>query len=157
MGRRAKYPTLDEKAAASRQHRESYSQSQRGKIVRQAQNAHYYAKCHGRCGPRTSKIMSETPLTPSLLQFAALPLPDSYLFGQSLVGSNLIDESDLLQWDKPPPYDFPNPPDLPEEERLTHNIVDVMHGCHLRIERDSCAHRMAMYNMGESDRVLEEI
>ncbi|KAG2122364.1 hypothetical protein DEU56DRAFT_916345 [Suillus clintonianus] len=99
MGRRAKYLTLDEKAAASQQHRESYSQSQRGKIVRQAQNARYYAKRHGRRGPRTSKIMSEAPLTSSLLQFAALPLPDSYLFRQSLAGSNLIDESDLLQWD----------------------------------------------------------
>ncbi|KAG1790604.1 uncharacterized protein HD556DRAFT_1445894 [Suillus plorans] len=157
MGRRAKYFTLDKKADASQRHRESYSQSQRGKMMRQAQNACAYAKCNGRRGPRTFKIQSEAPLTSSLFQFAALPLPHSYLFHQSLAGSNLIDESDLLQWDKSPPYDFPDPPDSPEEERFTRNLVDVMHGQHLRVERESCAHRTAMYNMGESDRVLEEI
>jgi hypothetical protein len=126
-------------------------------MARQAQNACAYAKRHGRRGPHTFKILSEAPLTSSLFHFAALPLPNSYLFHQSLAGSNLIDESDLLQWDKPPPYNFPNPPDSPEEERFTQNLVDVMHGRYLRVERESCAHRTAMYSMGESDRLLKEI
>ncbi|KAG2124875.1 hypothetical protein DEU56DRAFT_701763, partial [Suillus clintonianus] len=69
--------------------------------------------------------------------FATLPLPDSYLFHQSCAGSDLIDESDLSQWDQPPPYDHPVPPDSPEEARFTENLVDVMHGRYLRIQRES--------------------
>ncbi|KAG0700907.1 hypothetical protein DFH29DRAFT_780139, partial [Suillus ampliporus] len=60
-----------------------------------------------------------------------------HLFHQSLTRSNLIDESDLLQWDKAPPYDLPTPPDSLEEDRFMQNLVDVMHSCHLCAERES--------------------
>ncbi|KAG2115639.1 hypothetical protein DEU56DRAFT_919353 [Suillus clintonianus] len=133
MGRRAKYLTLEAKLTAAKCHKASYCQSERqvfqlGKITRKAQNARAYVKHRGRRGPRTT--ISELPdsLTSSLLQFATLPLPDSYLFHQSCAGSDLIDESDLSQWDQPPPYDHPVPPDSPEEARFTENLVDVMHG-----------------------------
>ncbi|KAG1722375.1 uncharacterized protein EDB91DRAFT_1028103, partial [Suillus paluster] len=51
-----------------------------------------------------------------------------YLFRQSLAGSDLIDESDLSQWDKPPPYKYAPPLRTPDEERFTQNLLDVMHG-----------------------------
>ncbi|KAG1877476.1 hypothetical protein F4604DRAFT_1924115 [Suillus subluteus] len=151
MGRRAKYFTFEEKAAAARQHKAS------GKIVRQAQNARAYAKRHGRRGPHTTSKDLCNPLPSSVLKFANLPLPSSYLFHQSLTSSDLIDDSDLSQWDKAPPYYSLPPPDSPEEQRFTQNLFDVMHGHHLRRERESRAHRMAMYNAGEISGVLKEL
>ncbi|KAG1810501.1 hypothetical protein EV424DRAFT_1279870, partial [Suillus variegatus] len=55
----------------------------------------------------------------------------------SLAGSNLIDKSDLLQWDKLPSYDFHDQLDSPEEECFTYNLIDVIHGQHLWVERES--------------------
>ncbi|KAG2737949.1 hypothetical protein P692DRAFT_20759993, partial [Suillus brevipes Sb2] len=106
---------------------------------------------------RTTISKPPDSLTSSLLVFATLPLPDSYLFRQSCAGSDLIDESDLTQWDQPPPYNYPAPPDSPEEARFTENLVDVMHGRYLRIRRESRTNRAAMYMAGETSRILMEI
>lgn len=129
----------------------------RGKIVRQAQNAHAYAKHHGRRGPRIISKELHDPRASSLFQCSTFSLPDSYLFHQSLAGSDLIDQSDLLQWDKAPPYNHPTPPDSPEEDRFTQNLVDVMHGRHLRIERETRTRHAVMYNTGGISKVLKEI
>lgn len=131
----------------------------RGRTIRKAQNARAYVKHHGRRGARTAFQVSEPPnsLTSSLLLLATLPLPDSYLFHQYYAGSDLIDESDLSQWDKPPPYDHPVPPDSPEEARFTENLVDVMHGRYLRIQREACGHRADMYKAGGTSKILTEI
>jgi hypothetical protein len=129
----------------------------RGKLVRQAQNARAYAKHHGRRGPRIRSGDLHALQASSLIQYSTLSLPDSYLFHQSLTGSDLIDQSDLLQWNKAPPYDLPAPPDSPEEDRFTQNLCDVMHGRHLRAERESHARHAAIYNMGEIAELLKEI
>ncbi|KAG1876195.1 hypothetical protein F4604DRAFT_1924473 [Suillus subluteus] len=145
--------------AAARQHTFVYLNLKQGKIVRQAQNARAYAKRHGRRGPQTTTKSKDllNPLASSISHFATLPLPDSYLFQQSLSGSNLIDDSDLSQWDKSPPYDCPSPPDSPEEERFTHNLFHVMHGRLLRLERDSHACHAARYDTGEIAEILKEL
>lgn len=121
------------------------------------QNARAYAKRHGRRGPHIISGDLHDPRTSSLIRSSTFSLPDSYLFHQSLAGSNLIDQSDLLQWDKAPPYNSPAPPDSPEEDRFTQNLLDVMHGRHLRAERESHTHRTAMYSMGEISKILKEI
>ncbi|OAX32296.1 hypothetical protein K503DRAFT_670867, partial [Rhizopogon vinicolor AM-OR11-026] len=69
--------------------------------------------------------------------FATQPLPNSYLFHQSLTDSDLVDESDLSQWDNPPPYHSPPLKDTPDEVRFTQNLLDVVHGRRLRLERES--------------------
>ncbi|KAG1724162.1 uncharacterized protein EDB91DRAFT_1062981 [Suillus paluster] len=91
----------------------------RGKIVWQAQNARAYTKHHGQCGPHTTLKDLHNPLPSSILQFANLPLPNSYLFHQLLNGSDLINVLDLSQWDKAPPYNSLPPSDSPEEQRFT--------------------------------------
>ncbi|OAX32651.1 hypothetical protein K503DRAFT_661822, partial [Rhizopogon vinicolor AM-OR11-026] len=70
------------------------------------------------------------------IKFAMLPLPDSYLFHEALAGSDLVDESDLPHWDKAPPYDLPIPPNTVEEVQFTQNLLYVMHGQQLRLERE---------------------
>ncbi|KAG2058670.1 hypothetical protein BDR06DRAFT_968206 [Suillus hirtellus] len=157
MGGKIKYFTFEERIAAARRHRASYAQSERGKIVRQVQNAHAYAIRHGRHGPRTTSKDLCNPLPSSVLQFTSLPLPTSHLFHQSLTDPDLIDDSDLSQWDKAPPYKSLPPPDSPEEQRFTQNLFDVLLGRHLHMERESRAHRAAMYNAGERFRVLKEL
>jgi hypothetical protein len=92
-----------------------------------------------------------------MVTLATLPLPNSYLFHQSLSGSDLIDESDLLQWDNAPPYSSLPPPNTPDEERFTRNLCDVMHGRWLRLERESRAHRAAIFNSGDISKVQKEI
>jgi len=92
-----------------------------------------------------------------VVALAELPLPDSFLFLETLAGSESIDESDLPQWDKAPPYDSPPPPDTPDEAQFTRNLADVMHGRNLRIERESCARRAHMFEMGEILALQKEV
>lgn len=129
----------------------------RAKTARQAQNARAYAKRHGRRGRRTAPKNEPQPLETTLHAFATLALPNSYLFHQSLAGSDLIDESDLSQWDKPPPYQFAPPPRTPDEDRFTQNLLDVMHGRQLRQLRESCARRAVRFNAGDIAGILKEI
>ncbi|KAG0697547.1 hypothetical protein DFH29DRAFT_1003607 [Suillus ampliporus] len=136
MGRKAMYFTFQEKMEAARRHKALYARSER---------------------PRTISEDLHDLQASSLFQCSTFSLPDSHLFHQSLAGSNLIDESDLSQWDKAPPYDLPTPPDSLEEDRFMQNLVDVMHGHHLRAERELRTRRTAMYNMGQISEVLEEI
>ena len=120
----------------------------RGKTTRRLQNAHAYAKRHGRRGAHTPSNDYPDTLPTTLVIFATRPLPDSYLFHESLAGSDFIDESDLSQWDNPPPYHSPPPQDTPDEVRFTQNLLDVVHGCRLRLERESYARRAAIYKAG---------
>lgn len=131
----------------------------RGKITRQLQNARAYAKRHGRRGPHTSSNDYPDSISTTLAIFATRPLPNSYLFHQSFAGSDLIDESDLTQWDNPPPYHSPPPRDTPDEVQFTQNILDVMHGRQLRLERESYARRAAIFKAGgiaQAQKAVEE-
>ncbi|KAG1851784.1 hypothetical protein C8R48DRAFT_777738 [Suillus tomentosus] len=158
MGRRAKYFTLEEKNAALRQQKISYSRTERGKAARRMQNARANAKLRGRKRTNTSGSLSNTkPLPQSLIALAALPLPDSFLFQQAYSGSELIDESDVFQWDKPPPYDSPPPPNSPHEARFTRNLVDVMHGRQCRLEEETRARYAQMFAAANVDVILQEI
>ncbi|KAG2159669.1 uncharacterized protein EDB93DRAFT_1244454 [Suillus bovinus] len=157
MGHRAKYFTLEEKMAAAHRHTPLYLQSKQGKLIRQAQNARAYTKCHGQCGPHTTSKDLHNPLPYSILQFANLPLPNSDLFYRSLNGSDLIDVSDLSQWDKAPPYNSLPPSDSPEEQCFTQILFDMMHGHNLHMERESRAHHAATYGAGEISEVLKEL
>ncbi|KAG2137063.1 hypothetical protein DEU56DRAFT_912834 [Suillus clintonianus] len=142
MGHQAKYFTLEEKMAAARRHTESYLHSQRGKISTQ------------------TSYNIEGPAQPSTIFYIAVCQPSSsqfLSFRRSLNGSDLLDVSDLSQWDKAPPYNSLPPPDSPEEQCFTQNLFDVMHGHNLRMERESRAHRAAMYDAGEISEVLKEL
>ncbi|KAG1729201.1 uncharacterized protein EDB91DRAFT_1085813 [Suillus paluster] len=104
--------------------------------------------------PKPSPTVTTTPPPPSplpssILTLANLPLPNSFLFHQALRGSHLIDESDLPQWDKPPPYTSTPPPDTPAEAQFTRNLVDVMHGRRLRLEREGVVVRGRKFEIGE--------
>ncbi|KAG1811365.1 uncharacterized protein BJ212DRAFT_1483612 [Suillus subaureus] len=109
MGHKAKYFTLADKLAAQCQQQASYTRTERVKMAQQAQNTHAYAKRHA---PKNKP----QPLETTLLTFATLALLNSYLFHQSLTGLDLINKSDLSQWDKPPPYKYAPPPQTPDEE-----------------------------------------
>jgi len=55
-----------------------------------------------------------------------------------------VDESDLSQWDNPPPYHSPPLKDTPDEVRFMQNLLDVVHGRRLHLERESYARRAAI-------------
>jgi hypothetical protein len=59
---------------------------------------------------------------------AAEPLPSSNMFAEALRNSDTVDESGLSQWDVEPPYDCSNGKD----GQYMENLVDIMHGRHLR-------------------------
>ncbi|KAG2092119.1 uncharacterized protein F5147DRAFT_779740 [Suillus discolor] len=147
MGRKAKYFTVADKMAAQQQQQASYIQTER----QVSQNARAYAKRHGRHRCWTAPKNEPQPLETTLVAFATLPLPNSYLFRYALAGSRLIDESDLAQWDKPPPYHSLPPPEIPDEEQFTQNLLDVMHRYQLRQLRVSCIRHAAMFNARGSD------
>jgi hypothetical protein len=106
----------------------------------------------------TSQTVARARLLPhSIIAWAALPLPDSFLFHQALVGSDLIDESDLSQWNKAPPYNSPPPLNSPEEARFTQNLAAVMHGQHCRLEKASRVRRARMFHMGEVSVIQREL
>lgn len=64
---------------------------------------------------------------------AALPLPTSDLFQSVLQDADLVDESELDQWDQGPPYTVPS--DQYFSPVYIDNLVDVMHGRQLREHR----------------------
>jgi hypothetical protein len=129
----------------------------RGKAIRRVHNARARVKHHGRHRSTATSFERPSPLPHSLIAWATFTLPDSLLFHQALAGSDLIDESDLSQWDKPPPYHSPPPPNNPEEDHFTNNLVDVMHGRHLRTEKEHCARYAQMFKAGEVSVIQGEI
>ncbi|KAG2341307.1 hypothetical protein BDR05DRAFT_414140 [Suillus weaverae] len=153
----AKYFTLEEKNAALRKQKAAYSRTERGKAARRIQNARANAKLRGRKRTTALYPSNSKPLPQSLITLAALPLPDSFLFHQTCSGSELIDESDILQWDKPPPYDSPPPPNSPHEDRFTRNLADVMHGRQRRLEKEARARYAQMFAAANVEVILQEI
>ncbi|KAG2048173.1 hypothetical protein BDR06DRAFT_1013291 [Suillus hirtellus] len=156
MGRRAKYFTLEEKNAALRKQKASYSRTEWGRAARQIQNARAKAKLRGR-KRTTGSLSNAKPLPQSLITLAALPLPNSSLFHQACSGSELIDESDVLQWEKPPPYDSPPPPNSPDEDRFTRNLADVMHGRQYRLENETRARYAQIFATANAEVILQDI
>lgn len=100
----------------------------RGKATRNQAHRIAYQKRTSRKGP--SKPMTVPLLSESLLQLATKPLPTSDLFLSTLHDPNLVDESDIDHWDRPPPYPTSTSHD---SELYTKNLIDVMHGRRLRI------------------------
>jgi hypothetical protein len=129
----------------------------RGKAIRRVQNARTYAKHHGRHGSTIMSFQRKRSLPRSLTALATLPLPNSFLFNQALAGSNLIDESDLSQWDDPPPYSSPPPSDTPDEARFTRNLIDVMHGRHCRLEKERRARYAQIFGARDTSLIWGEI
>ncbi|KIO07199.1 hypothetical protein M404DRAFT_24275 [Pisolithus tinctorius Marx 270] len=140
MGRTAKYFTLHERQAAERRQKAIYA-STKGKELRPAQNHRAY---HKRAGRHLSKdalrsmipsvssiihpsVISSVPsLLPALIAYATIPLPMSPLFLEAAESADALDESDLLKWEREPPYTYAEPDPTPEEQRFTCNLVDVM-------------------------------
>lgn len=129
----------------------------RGKAARRIQNARAKAKLRGRKRTTTGSLSNAKPLPQSLITLAALPLPNSSLFHQACSGSELIDESDVLQWEKPPPYDSPPPPNSPDEDRFTRNLADVMHGRQYRLEQETRARHAQIFATANAEVILQDI
>jgi hypothetical protein len=67
------------------------------------------------------------------------------LFLKALASCDNLDESDLDQWDSPPPYPpSVTPTDTPSEMRFTERLIEVMHGRRLRQQREMDQRRARM-------------
>lgn len=71
-----------------------------------------------------------------------MPLPTSELFNSTLHNRDTVDETDLDQWDPPPPYSNSQ---SPSSDTYTSNLVDVVHGRRLRSHLRDQRHRMEEY------------
>jgi len=60
-------------------------------------------------------------------------LPSSPLFLEAAQSTEALDESDLPQWEGEPPYSYAEPDSTPQEERFTHNLVEVMLSRQIRL------------------------
>jgi hypothetical protein len=92
------------------------------------------------------------PLPANILYLASLPLPeDGDLFKQALKSADALDESELDQWDRDPPYVVPGPQDTPSEIRWTGRLEEVMHGRRMRRQREVDKQRQRYYHGQETD------
>ncbi|KAG2096304.1 uncharacterized protein F5147DRAFT_656619 [Suillus discolor] len=149
----SKYFTLEEKNTALRKQIILKDRT----AARRIQNAHAKAKLRRWKRTTTGSLSNAKPLPQSLVTLAVLPLPNSSLFHQACSGSELIDESDVLQWEKPPPYDSPPPPNSPDEDRFTRNLVDVMHGRQYRLEKETRARYAQIFATANAEVILQDI
>lgn len=111
-------------------------------MARCRQNHAYYRRRNGRQGSTRISIHPDTFILPDyLVELALLPLPDSRLFREALQSADYLDETELPQWDQEPPY--PPSPYTADYANFTKNLVDVMNGRRLRMERLRNAERAA--------------
>ncbi|KAG2743394.1 hypothetical protein P692DRAFT_20746279 [Suillus brevipes Sb2] len=157
MGHRAKYFTLEEKNTALCKQKASYSRTEWGKAARQIQNACAKAKLYGRKRTTTGSISNaRKPLPQSLIALAVLPLPN--LFHLACSRLELIDESSVLQWEKPPPYDSPPPPpNSPDEDCFACNLADIMHGRQYCLEKETRTHYAQIFATANAEVILQDI
>ncbi|KAG2336108.1 hypothetical protein BDR05DRAFT_953594 [Suillus weaverae] len=142
----SKYFTLEEKNAALRKQKASYSRTERGKAARQIQNARAKAKLCGR--KRTTGSLSN-----------AKPLPHASPPQLISVSSSIlrIGVDRRVQCKKPPPYDSPPPPNSPDEDRFTRNLADVMHGRQYRLEKETRARYAQIFATANAEVILQDI
>lgn len=76
------------------------------------------------------------------MELALKPLPISDLFLSALQDDGDVDESGLDQWDLPPPY--ANSQELSSSNYAV-NLVDVVHGRHMRADLKEGRHRMEVH------------
>ncbi|KIJ20749.1 hypothetical protein PAXINDRAFT_66540, partial [Paxillus involutus ATCC 200175] len=70
------------------------------------------------------------------VKLATTPFPDTFLFHEVLCSADALDETDLPLWDTDPPYLQPQPVDSEEEARFTRNLIDIMSGRRMRLEKE---------------------
>ncbi|KIN98610.1 hypothetical protein M404DRAFT_157473 [Pisolithus tinctorius Marx 270] len=103
-------------------------------------------------------VISSVPsLPPALIAYATIPLPMSPLFLEAAESADALDESDLLKWEREPPYTYAKPDPTPEEQRFTRNLVDVMLGRHARLLGEADTHRAKHLENGDHQQVFTEL
>jgi hypothetical protein len=122
---------------------------------RTIQNRAAYRRLHGRQG--SSPLPSTLPTR--LVSQAEQPLPVSAtLFLEALASCDNLDESELDQWDSPPPYHpSVDPTDTPSEMHYTDRLIEVMHGRRLRQQREMDQRRARMLQKVPRERGCEQI
>ncbi|KAF7977560.1 hypothetical protein HWV62_3358 [Athelia sp. TMB] len=88
-----------------------------------------------------------------LIDLALKPLPTSSLFHSTLHGRDTVDETDLDQWDHPPPYSNSQ---TPSSDTYAMNLVDVVHGRRLRAHLQDQRHRMEGYRSRKTIRGVHQ-
>ncbi|KII82920.1 hypothetical protein PLICRDRAFT_180920 [Plicaturopsis crispa FD-325 SS-3] len=147
MGRSAKYLTAASKSDALKSQRREYARSDRGKAARKEQNKRAYIRAHSRRGPPPRTTMPTLPQ--ALRDTAAFDLPThSTFFLEASRSADALDESELAEWDRLPPYPSPAPPDIFRERTYTDNLSDLMDGRRLREERARISDFRAQYVRG---------
>ena len=124
----------------------------RGKHLRPDQNCCVYSKWAGRHAGKDTIRKGLLPgsdpvhpssvpdlVSPALIHHATIHLPTSPLFLEATQSADALDESDLPQWEKEPPYSYVEPDSTPEEEGFTRNLVDVLLGRHVRLSNEAKA------------------
>ena len=127
------------------------------------QNRTAYLKCSMQCQINAGRVTlhhsSSLPgvLPPLLVELAARPQPTSHLFLEALQGTDSLDESELPDWDKDPPYSQPEPSDTPEENRFTKNLMDVMAGRRMKVTNEAKTHHAQHYQVGEREELIVDV
>jgi hypothetical protein len=95
--------------------------------------------------PYKTPLDLSLPLSSALVKLATTPFPDTFLFREVLRSADALDETDLPLWDTDPPYQQPQPVDSEEEAQFTRNLIDVMSGRRMRLEKEAKRCRTARY------------
>ncbi|KAJ7870028.1 hypothetical protein B0H13DRAFT_2350650 [Mycena leptocephala] len=161
MGRRAKYLTVDEAAAAQRRWTRTYNLGLRGKQVRfaarHARNSRKGAsndfKTSDPPSPPPTRVDARlAPLDPKIIEWGVFPLPDEEeLFLDALKGSRGRDFSSLDVWMVEPPFADDDDDDDPQSLQyvgFTHNSQVALHGLRLRQEQADDARLRAAFAAG---------
>jgi len=106
---------------------------------------------------QSTTISSAPPLSPALIAHATKSLPSSPLFLEAAQSAEALDESDLPQWEGEPPYSYAEPDSTPQEERFTHNLVEVMLGRRIRLSNEANAQRGRRFENGDHELILTEL
>lgn len=88
-----------------------------------------------------------------MIDLALKPLPTSDLFLSTLLEDDAVDESELDQWDIPPPYTNSQT----SSSAYALNLVDVVHGRHLRNHLKDGMQRMEAYRSRKTLRGVRQL
>ena len=98
---------------------------------------------------QSTTISSVPALLPALIAHATMSLPTSPLFLEVVQSADALDESDLSQWEEEPPYSYAEPDSMPQEERFTRNLIEVMLGCRIRLSNKAKAQQRKRFENGD--------
>ena len=124
----------------------AWAYSFRGKLARRQ---HYYRQQN-----TVSSTSDHFPSLPArIMSLATLPLPTTTLFHEAL--QNELDETELSQWDLLQTYLSPSVSQ--NSDIYNTNLVDVLHGCRLRIQKDEATARFKIFrNHGLRGSIVRE-